>query len=196
MNTVDLIAGLIEAGDHEAAIQAVNELVETASALEGELKETQARIAEVVTDPIQQHPTDADVIAKRLRECVESGYFAGVIKSVYTLINHATFLEMQVASLKATIARTQTEAHEKDAWEGRYWALLEEAEASRPRTVEGDGSDLPAGTVVTSVNGVAYQFCSGRWWGFYAPTGRPTLPECGAPYTIVYTPAPEENTND
>lgn len=109
MNTVDLIAGLIEAGDHEAAIQAVNELVETASALEGELKETKARIAEVVTDPIQQHPTDADVIAKRLRECVESGYFAGAIKSVYTLINHATFLEMQVASLKATIARMQEE---------------------------------------------------------------------------------------
>ena len=196
MNTVDLIAGLIEAGDHEAAIQAVNELVETASALEAENKEMRARIAEVVTDPIQQHPTDADVIAKRLREYLESDYFAGAIKSVYTLINHATFLEMQVASLKATIARTQTEAHEKDAWEGRYWALLEEAEASRPRTVEDDGSDLPAGSVVTSVNGVAYQLCSGRWWGFHAPTGRPTLPECGAPYTIVYTPTPEENANE
>lgn len=42
MNTVDLIAGLIEAGDHEAAIQAVNELVETASALEAENKEMRA----------------------------------------------------------------------------------------------------------------------------------------------------------
>nr|DAW11620.1 MAG TPA: hypothetical protein [Caudoviricetes sp.] len=47
MNTVDLIAGLIEAGDHEAAIQAVNELVETASALEREREEMQARIAEL-----------------------------------------------------------------------------------------------------------------------------------------------------
>lgn len=109
MNTVDLIVGLIEAGDHEAAIQAVNELVETASALEAENKEMRARIAEVVTDPIQQHPTDADVIAKRLREYLESDYFAGAIKSVYTLINHATFLEMKVASLKATIARMQEE---------------------------------------------------------------------------------------
>ena len=195
MNTVDLIAGLIEAGDHEAAIQAVNELVETASALEGELKETQARIADVVTDPIQQHPTDADVIAKRLGECVESGYFAGAIKSVYTLINHATFLEMQVASLKATIARTQTEAHEKDAWEGRYWALLEEAEASRPRTVEGDGSDLPVGTVVIDRGGHPLMKADDEWNVARFDDYTPSLAENNrAPYTIVYTP--EENTNE
>lgn len=195
MNTVDLIAGLIEAGDHEAAIQAVNELVETASALEGELKETQARIAEVVTDPIQQHPTDADVIAKRLRECVESGYFAGAIKSVYTLINHAAFLEMQVASLKATIARTQTEAHEKDAWEGRYWALLEEAEGSRPRTVEGDGSALPVGTVVIDRGGHPLMKAADEWNIARFDDYTPSLTENNrAPYTIVWTP--EENTND
>lgn len=34
MDTVTLIATLIESGDHQSAIQAVNELVETASSLE------------------------------------------------------------------------------------------------------------------------------------------------------------------
>lgn len=47
MNTVDLIASLIKSGRHEEAIQAVNELVETASALEREREEMQARIAEL-----------------------------------------------------------------------------------------------------------------------------------------------------
>lgn len=47
MNTVDLIASLIKSGRHEEAIQAVNELVETASALEREREEMQTRIAEL-----------------------------------------------------------------------------------------------------------------------------------------------------
>jgi hypothetical protein len=47
VNTVDLIASLIKSGRHEEAIQAVNELVETASSLEREREEMQARIAEL-----------------------------------------------------------------------------------------------------------------------------------------------------
>lgn len=47
MNTVDLIASLIKSGRHEEAIQAVNELVETASSLEKEREEMQARITEL-----------------------------------------------------------------------------------------------------------------------------------------------------
>lgn len=53
--------------------------------------------------------------------------------------------ERDVVFLLNHIADLQVEAREKNAWGGRYWALLEECEASRPRTVEGDGSDLPAG---------------------------------------------------
>lgn len=47
MNIVDVIASLIKSGHHEEAIQAVNELVETASALEAEQKEMRARITEL-----------------------------------------------------------------------------------------------------------------------------------------------------
>lgn len=62
-----------------------------------------------MTDPIQQRPADADVIAARLKEYLEAGYFAGAIKDIYTLINHTAFLEKKVAALKATIARIQEE---------------------------------------------------------------------------------------
>ncbi len=62
-----------------------------------------------MTDPIQQCPDDANVIAARLKEYLEAGYFAGAIKDIYTLINHAAFLEKKVAALKATIARIQEE---------------------------------------------------------------------------------------
>lgn len=67
-------------------------------------------------------------------------------------------------------------------------------EAHVPRTVEGDGSDLPAGTVVIDKIGDAWRRYRLEGW---VPTGDgpyDSLPESCAPYTIVYTP--EENTND
>lgn len=62
-----------------------------------------------MTDPIQQCPADADVIAARLKEYLGADYFAGAIKNVYALINHIAFLERQVADLKGTIAHMQEE---------------------------------------------------------------------------------------
>lgn len=69
-------------------------------------------------------------------------------------------------------------------------------EAAAPRTVEGDGSDLPAGTVVIDKIGDAWRRYRLEGW---VPTGDgpyDSLPESCAPYTIVYTPTPKENTND
>ena len=69
-------------------------------------------------------------------------------------------------------------------------------EAAVPRTVEGDGSDLPAGTVVIDKIGDAWRRYRLEGW---VPTGDgpyDSLPESGGPYTIVYTPTPKENTND
>ena len=54
----------------------------------------------------------------------------------------------------------------------------------RPGDVPAQVDDLPDGTVVTSMYGVAY----GKWWGFHATTGRPTLPVHGGPYTVRYVP--------
>ena len=79
-------------------------------------------------------------------------------------------------------------------------ALEEEVDdlkkAAVPRTVEGDGSDLPAGTVVIDKIGDAWRRYRLEGW---VPTGDgpyDSLPESGGPYTIVYTPTPKENTND
>lgn len=57
-----------------------------------------------------------------------------------------------------------------------------------PGDVPAQLDDLPDGSVVTSVYGTAYQLCDGKWWGFLATTGRPTLPVCGGPYTVRYAP--------
>ena len=60
--------------------------------------------------------------------------------------------------------------------------------ALKPGDVPAQLDDLPDGTVVTSMYGVAYQLCDGKWWGFLATTGRPTLPVYGGPYTVRYAP--------
>ena len=69
-------------------------------------------------------------------------------------------------------------------------------EAHAPRTVEGDGSDLPVGTVVIDKGGDAWQHYETSGWevigGCFCT--HHALPDDGAPYTIVWTP--EENTNE
>lgn len=67
-------------------------------------------------------------------------------------------------------------------------------EAHVPRTVDGDGSDLPAGTVVIDNAGVAWQRDDGGLWTpaeFNQVTTDDHLePEYG-PYTIVHNPKEE-----
>lgn len=58
--------------------------------------------------------SDADKIAAKLENYLDSGYFAGAILDVYMLINHIHFLEQQVASLKNTIARMQSDTVESE----------------------------------------------------------------------------------
>lgn len=52
---------------------------------------------------------DAHKIAAKLEDYMDSGYFDGAIRNVYLLINHIQFLEQQVAGLKATIVRMQSD---------------------------------------------------------------------------------------
>lgn len=53
--------------------------------------------------------SDAHTIATNLEAYLKADYFAGAIKDIYRLINHAAFLEKKVADLKAAIARMQEE---------------------------------------------------------------------------------------
>ena len=114
-----------------------------------------------------------------------------VVGDIYALIHHIAALEEEIDNLRV-------EAREKNAWEGRYNALLEECEASRPREIDGDGHDLPQGSIAIDADGLPW----GRtlWgWSILRPDFRSRTkllaPENG-PYTIAYTPTPKENTND
>lgn len=135
--------------------------------------------------------SDKATILDKLKKYEKEGYYLRPIEDIYALIQHIADLEEEIDDLRV-------EAREKDAWEGRYWALLEECEASRPCMVEGDGSDLPVGTVVLDVDEAAWQrTCSGIWelvGGAYDL--RETLSLVWAPYVIIYTPTPKENTNE
>ena len=49
----------------------------------------------------------------------------GVVDDIYALIHRIADLEEEIDYLKSM-------ADESDAWQGRYYALLEECESSRP----------------------------------------------------------------
>lgn len=67
-------------------------------------------------------------------------------------------------------------------------------EAHVPHTVEGDGSDLPAGAVVIDKIGDAWRRYRLEGWVSTGDGPYDSLPESGGPYTIVYTP--KESTNE
>lgn len=74
--------------------------------------------------------SDKTTILDKLKKYEKEGYYLRPIEDIYALIQH-------IAGLEEAIDDLRVEAREKNAWEGRYWALLEECEASRPRTIIG-----------------------------------------------------------
>lgn len=69
-------------------------------------------------------------------------------------------------------------------------------EAAVPRTAEGDGSDLPFGSVVIDCDGDAWQRDWADVWSLAGESSEntPVLRPGFTPYTIVYTP--KENANE
>lgn len=101
--------------------------------------------------------------------------------------------ERDVAFLLNHITDLQIEAREKNAWEGRYNALLEEAEASRPREISGGDASrgIASGTVALDVNGYPWSCDEGGWWRLAKDALRGKRSELHpllAPYTIIHTP--------
>ena len=108
--------------------------------------------------------SDKTTILDKLKEHEKTGHYPGAVGDIYALIHQIAALEEEIDDLK---------------------------EASRPRLVEGDVSDLPAGTVVIDKIGDAWRRYRLEGW---VPTGDgpyDSLPESGGPYTIVYTPKEE-----
>nr|DAO55358.1 MAG TPA: hypothetical protein [Caudoviricetes sp.] len=124
--------------------------------------------------------SDADDIREvieRLSLYGHTGARTGLRDDILALVSHTIDLEV--------------EAREKNAWEGRYNALLEECENSRPREYVGNGRDLAYGSVVIDREGDAWQRYAYGGWSCYMVEGLGTLPAKHAPYTIVYTPKEE-----
>ena len=70
---------------------------------------------------------DKTTILDKLKEYEKTGQYDGAVGDIYALIH-------QIADLEEEIDDLEVEAREKEAWEGRYNALLEECEASRPHS--------------------------------------------------------------
>lgn len=105
----------------------------------------------------------------------------------------------QIADLEEEIANLTFEAGEAADWRGRYNALLEECEASRPREIDGGESSRGAAsmTVALDANGYPWLCYEGGWWRLVKDVARGKRSELHpllAPYTIVYTP--KENNHD
>ena len=106
---------------------------------------------------------DIEATIWRLQHFINDGVGYDVPKDIRTLIAHIAELEEEIDDLK---------------------------EAAVPRTVDGDGSDLPAGTVVIDNAGDAWQKGDDGYWDlatFHANFSGDLEAAC-VPYTIVYTP--------
>ena len=112
--------------------------------------------------------SDKTAILDKLKEYEKTGHYPGAVEDIYALIHHAADLEEEIDDLK---------------------------EAAVPLTVEGDGSDLPFGSVVIDCDGDAWQRDWADGWSLAGESSEntPVLRPGFAPYTIIYTP--EENVN-
>ena len=118
---------------------------------------------------------------------------ASVTVTYWHLFQTTETLLKEIARLSSRNAKLMAENERQ-----RVLLAALKREPATPRTISGgeDSRDLPAGTVVIDNAGVAWRRYRLEGW---VPTGDgpyDSLPESCAPYTIVYTPTPKENTND
>lgn len=112
--------------------------------------------------------SDKTAILDKLEEYEKTGHYPGAVEDIYALIHHAADLEEEIDDLKEAV----------------------------PRTVEGDGSDLPIDTVVVDKNGDAWQHYETSGWEVIGGCCcmHHTLPDDGVPYIIVWEP--KEDTSE
>lgn len=138
-----------------------------------------------MTDPIRQRPADLQRELDEAKASITVTYWH-LFQTTETLLKEITRLSSRNTQLMAENERQ------------RVLLAALKREPATPRTISGgeDSRDLPAGTVVIDKIGDAWRRYRLEGW---VPTGDgpyDSLPESCAPYTIVYTPTPKENTND
>jgi hypothetical protein len=120
---------------------------------------------------------DIEEVIERLSLYGHTGARTGLRDDILALVSHALNLEV--------------EAREKNAWEGRYNALLEECEASRARPYKGNGLDLTEGTLVIDKDGDVWRRDDRNVWWSTAQSDSLALDDTWAPYFIIYMPKGE-----
>lgn len=73
---------------------------------------------------------EATILDKLKNYEYEKNDYQDAVDDIYALIHRIADLEEENDDLRDSL-------QEQKAWEGRYWALLEEAEAARPRKIGG-----------------------------------------------------------
>lgn len=132
---------------------------------------------------------DVEIAIQELRYFLNDGIGCAEPEHIRAILDYVT-------ELKSDIADLRDEARRGEAREGRYWALLAEVEAGRPRQIAGgEGSHgVASRTIVTDVHGHPWVSAEGKWWRLTKDVAKgyrqELLSELG-PYTIIYTPKEE-----
>lgn len=108
--------------------------------------------------------------------------------SLYGRTEARTDLLDDILALISHTIDLEVEAREKNAWEGRYNALLEECESSRPRPLAGDVSNPPIGMIIIDGDGDAWQRIDRHFWQCITGAKHAALKPDWGPYTTIYTP--------
>lgn len=125
---------------------------------------------------------DAEIAIQELQYFLNDGIGRAEPEHIRTILDYVTEL--------------RDEARRGEAWEGRYWALLAEAEAGRPRQIAGgeESYGVAPRTIVADVHGYTWISTEGKWWRLtkdVAKGYRQELLSGLGPYTIIYAPKEE-----
>lgn len=173
----DELMRIIEDSDLDD-VRHLRDLAQEAVDITGEHKDCIQRLGEM--------SAPARIVDKLRNYEYEKCGCGGAVEDIYALIHHIAFLEEEIEDL-------QVEAREKNAWEGRYNALLEECEASRPPEIKGGEASRGAvsGAVALDVNGYPWLCDAGGWRRLNKDAlqgKRSELPPLLGPYTLIYPP--------
>lgn len=132
---------------------------------------------------------DAEIAIQELQYFLNDGIEGDMLEHIRTILNYVTELKSDIADLRDEVRRGE-------AWEGRYWALLEGAEGNRPREIDFNtrAQDVPDGTIVVDYRGRPWISSEGNWWRLAkdVPFGKLNrLHPTTIPHTVIHTPKGE-----
>lgn len=132
---------------------------------------------------------DTEIAVRELQYFLNDGIGGDMSEHIRTILNYVTELKSDIADLRNEVRRGE-------AWEGRYWDLLEDAEVGRQPVISGgkDSRHIAPGSVAVSRYGEILGCRGDGWVGLHVhelDKPKPELPNDRGPYTIIYMPKGE-----